>query len=70
MDLLAVAGRAEALADETVALAQALVRANTVNPYSGDPTWGNEANGQAILEPLQRDLGARIDRFYCPPDIH
>lgn len=70
MDLLAVAGRAEALADETVALAQALVRANTVNPYSGDPTWGNEANGQAILEPVLRDLGARIERFDCPPDVY
>ena len=70
MDLLKVAGRAEALADETIALAQALVRANTVNPYSGDPSWGNEANGQAILEPVLRDLGARIERFDCPPDVY
>lgn len=64
------AARAEALADETTALAQALVRANTVNPYSGDAECGNEANGQAILAPILRDLGARIEMFDCPPDVY
>lgn len=70
MTPVAAAARAEALADETIELTRALVRANTVNPYSGDPTWGNEANGQAILEPLLRDLGARTTRFDCPPDVY
>lgn len=64
------ADRAEALADETIALTCALVRANTVNPYSGDPTWGNEANGQAIIEPVLCELGARLSRFDCPPDVY
>ncbi|MBI3946407.1 MAG: M20/M25/M40 family metallo-hydrolase [Armatimonadetes bacterium] len=72
MDTLAgrAAARAEALAEETIALTRALVRANTVNPYSGDPTRGNEGNGQAIIEPILRDLGARIERFDCPPDVY
>ena len=62
--------RAEQLAEQTLQLAQALVRAHTVNRHSGDARPGNEANGQAVLEPLLRDLGARIDRFDCPPDIY
>ncbi len=66
----AAAARAEALSEETIALTRALVRANTVNPYSGDPTWGSEANGQEILAPLLRDLGARIEMFDCPPDVY
>ncbi|MDH7569220.1 MAG: M20/M25/M40 family metallo-hydrolase, partial [Armatimonadota bacterium] len=64
------AARAEALAAETVDLTRALVRANTVNPYSGDPVWGNEANGQAILEPILRELGARVELFDCPADVY
>lgn len=71
-DLRPVLEQVERQAAETVALCQALIRANTVNRHSGDPAdvVGNEANGQAILEPLFRDLGARIEKFDCPPDIY
>ncbi|MBM3458159.1 MAG: M20/M25/M40 family metallo-hydrolase [Armatimonadetes bacterium] len=58
--------------DETIQLCQALIRANTVNRYSGDPLHlvGNEANGQAVLEPLFAGLGATLEKFDCPPDIY
>jgi acetylornithine deacetylase len=51
-------------------LAQELVRANTVNRHSGDARPGNEGNGQRILAPLLRELGARVELFDCPPDIY
>lgn len=71
-DLRPVLEQVERQAEETVALCQALIQANTVNRHSGDPpeVVGNEANGQAVLEPLFRDLGARIEKFECPPDIY
>src|SRR6266498_1784710 len=51
-------------------LAQALVRANTVNRHSGDARPGNEGNGQRILQPLLKDLGARTELFDCPADVY
>ncbi|HEY8744657.1 MAG TPA: M20/M25/M40 family metallo-hydrolase [Chloroflexota bacterium] len=61
---------AERAGEQTLQLAQALVRAHTVNRHSGDAQPGNEANGQRLLEPLLRDLGARVELFDCPPDIY
>lgn len=63
---------AEARAGETIDLCRELVRTNTVNRYSGDPPelCGNETAGQDILEPILRALGARTERFECPPDIY
>ena len=65
-----VAAMAEARGEQALQLAQALVRANTVNRHSGDARPGNEANGQRILAPLLRELGARIDEFDCPTDVY
>jgi len=62
--------RAEQLGAQTLQLAQALVRTHTVNRHSGDAQPGNEADGQRLLEPLLRDLGARVERFDCPADIY
>ncbi len=59
-----------AIGDEAVQLAQALVRANTVNRHSGDAQPGNEANGQRILQPLLAELGAQVELFDCPPDVY
>ena len=53
-----------------VALAQALVRINTVNRHSGDPHPGNEGEGQRLLLPLLRELGARTELFDCPADVY
>lgn len=64
------AARAEALGEQAVELAQALVRVNTVNRHSGDAQPGNEAHGQRILEPLLNELGARTELFDCPADIY
>lgn len=58
------------LSDEMVEICQNLVRANTVNPYSGDPNPGNELNGQVILKPILEDMGARTKMFETPPDIY
>jgi acetylornithine deacetylase len=69
-DVEALVRRVEQVGDQALQLAQALVRANTVNRHSGDVRPGNEANGQRLLEPLLRELGARIDSFDCPPDIY
>ena len=60
----------ERLSDEMVEICQQLVRANTVNPYSGDPNPGNELNGQVILDPILRDMGAKTRMFETPPDIY
>src|SRR5436309_3345876 len=57
-------------ADHALQLAQALVRANTVNRHSGDAAPGNEANGQRLLQPLLQEIGARVELFDCPPDIY
>ncbi|HIE50828.1 MAG TPA: M20/M25/M40 family metallo-hydrolase [Armatimonadetes bacterium] len=65
-----VIARVEDLAEETISLCQRLVRTNTVNRYSGDAQPGNEAEGQAVLEPLLRELGAKVEKFDCPPDIY
>jgi acetylornithine deacetylase len=71
-DLTPLLRRLESQSEETIALCRELVRANTVNPYSGDPPElvGNEENGQAVLEPVFRDLGARVEKWDCPPDIY
>ena len=66
----AVAQRAEALGERAIQLTQTLVRANTVNRHSGDAHPGTEANGQKILAPLLKELGARLDEFDCPPDVY
>ncbi|MBI3972961.1 MAG: M20/M25/M40 family metallo-hydrolase [Chloroflexi bacterium] len=70
MSMEQAAARAEALGERALQLAQALVRANTVNRHSGDARPGNEANGQRILAPLLKELGAEIELFDCPPDIY
>jgi acetylornithine deacetylase len=64
------AGRVAALEQEAIQLAQALVRAHTVNRHSGDSTPGNEGNGQRLLAPLFQELGYRVEQFDCPPDIY
>ena len=69
-DAIDVARHAERLGERAVQLAQALVRANTVNRHSGDARPGNEANGQHIIRPLLAELGAAIEQFDCPPDIY
>ena len=69
-DAIDIARRAEQLGDRAVQLAQALVRANTVNRHSGDAHPGNEMNGQRIIHPLLAELGADIEQFDCPPDIY
>jgi acetylornithine deacetylase len=56
--------------EAVVQLAQALVRINTVNRHSGDPRPGNEGDGQRLLVPLLRELGARVELFDCPPDVY
>ena len=58
------------LSDEMVDICQNLVRVNTVNPYSGDPNPGNESNGQIILEPILKNMGARTRMFETPSDIY
>lgn len=58
------------LSDEMVKICQRLVQANTVNPYSGDPNPGNELNGQVILEPILKDMGAKTRMFDTPADIY
>lgn len=68
----AVVKRVESRRDELISLAQELVQTNTVNPYSGDPAerCGNEAAGQAVIEPLLAGVGARVETFDCPADIY
>lgn len=72
MSIEAVLARVDRSRDELIDLARQLVRTNTVNPYSGDPPalCGNEAAGQAIIEPLLSDIGARVEKFDCPDDIY
>jgi len=60
----------DCLSDEMVEICQKLVRANTVNPYSGDANPGNELNGQVILKPILEDMGAKTRMFETPPDIY
>lgn len=72
IDTKVVVKRVEKRSDEIVSIAQQLVRTNTVNPYSGDPPerCGGEAAGQAVIGPLLAGIGARIEKFDCPPDIY
>ena len=56
--------------DALVARLQDLIRIDTRNPYSGDRDAPGEIAGQAYLEPILRDLGARTRLFDCPPDIY
>jgi acetylornithine deacetylase len=72
MNSAAVVKRVESRRDELISLAQQLVRTNTVNPYGGDPPekCGNEAAGQAVIEPLLKGIGAHIEKFDCPADIY
>ena len=72
MNTRAVVKRVEQRREEIIALAQRLVRTNTVNPYSGDPPelCGSEDAGQAVIEPLLTEVGARIEKFDCPADIY
>ena len=61
--------RIEGLRDEIIELCRQLVRANTVNPYAGDGTEGNEAEGQRILEAYLKEAGLRTELFDVPDDI-
>ena len=70
MSIEKIVKRVESLSKEIISLCQRLVRANTVNRYSGDETWGNEGDGQAVIEPLLRDMDATIEKFDCPADIY
>jgi acetylornithine deacetylase len=72
MNTEAVVKCVESRRDEIISLAQKLVRTNTVNPYSGDPPelCGNEAAGQAVIEPLLAGIGARVEKFDCPAGIY
>lgn len=72
MNTEAVLKCVESRRDEIISLAQRLVRTNTVNPYGGDPPerCGSEAAGQAVIEPLLTGIGARVEKFDCPPDIY
>ena len=67
---LEAARRAEALGERSIQLTQELIRANTVNRHSGDVHPGNEGNGQRILAPLLKEMGARIEQFDCPADVY
>ena len=60
----------DSLSDEMVEVCRELVQANTVNPYSGDPNPGNELNGQVVLEPILKEMGAQTRMFDTPPDIY
>ena len=72
MSIETVVKSIESRRDELIALAQKLVRTNTVNRYSGDPPelCGTEAAGQAVIEPLLTSIGARVEKFDCPADIY
>jgi len=70
MSVEKIVKRVESLSEEIISLCQTLVCTNTVNRYSGDMKWGNEGNGQAVIEPLLRDMGATIEKFDCPADIY
>ena len=63
MSVEKIVKRVESLSEEIISLCQTLVCTNTVNRYSGDMKWGNEGNGQAVIEPLLRDMGATIEKF-------
>lgn len=56
--------------EQTVGLLQELVRIDTRNPYSGDEGAPGEAAGQALLEPILREMGAETRLFDCPDDIY
>lgn len=62
--------RLEHVAAEAVQFCQELVRINTTNPYSGDARPGSEAAGQAYIESVLKETGARITRFEPPEDIY
>ncbi len=72
VDVAPVVRRVEQRRGELLALAQRLVRTNTVNPYSGDPPerCGAEGPGQAVIEPVLAGIGASVAKFDCPPDIY
>ena len=60
----------ESRQEDIVALERALVRLNTVNPYSGDAQPGGEKAGQDFLAPILEAMGAEPILFDCPPDIY
>jgi len=53
-----------------VELCQALVRINSVNPYSGDPEAKGEAEGQAFLALEVENAGAEAELRQVPEDIY
>jgi acetylornithine deacetylase len=54
-----VADQVDRMTDEIVALAQALIRFDSVN----QPPWGNEGPCQAFVAECLRDLGCTVERF-------
>jgi acetylornithine deacetylase len=67
---LAFLSRIESCRDRLIELTRALVRINTVNPYSGDPSFGSEAAGQEFVRAELDPLGPNIVLFDCPDDIY
>jgi len=55
--------------EEIVELCRSLVRINTVNPYAGDGTEGNETGGQRVLEQYLGEAGMETELFEVPQDI-
>ena len=54
-----VADQADRMTEEIVALAQALIRFDSVN----QPPWGNEGPCQTFVAECLRDLGATVEQF-------
>lgn len=70
MDSTWFAQERQHIAQEALEICQALVRTNTVNPYSGDPNPGSEAAGQAVIKSWLAEAGATITEFEPPADIY
>lgn len=66
----AVLAEVERRSEEPVEMCRTLVRTNTVNPYSGDPNPGLERDGQVVLEPMLREMGATTRLFEPPEGIY
>ena len=62
--------RIDDLRDPLVLLCSQLVQVNTVNPYSGDPNAGSEAQGQAALGEVLAAMGASIELKEPPQDVY
>lgn len=65
-----VLAEVERQSEELVEVCRTLVRINTVNPYSGDANAGLERDGQVVLEPMLREMGATTRLFEPPEGIY